>query len=49
MLAWVMNMGFAASPAGSPPVTSGQQQYILIGIGILTRCLIILTLGALFT
>lgn len=45
MLAWVMNLGFAASPAGTPPVSSGApQQGLVIGIGILVRSLLILAL-----
>lgn len=48
MLAWVMNMGFAASPTGAPPIVIGApQQGIFIGIAIAIRCLLLISvLGA---
>lgn len=42
MLAWVMNMGFAASPSGAPPVTTSQSQFIVIGVGTLIRSVALL-------
>jgi len=39
MLAWVMNLGFAASSAGTPPASAVGQTYLTIGIWIGIRCL----------
>lgn len=35
MLAWVMNMGFAASGSGTPPVTGGFVPEMQLGLSLL--------------
>lgn len=41
MLAWVMNLGFAASSTGSPPSTGSGSGNLTIGILIGIRCLVL--------
>lgn len=39
MLAWILNMNFSASSAGTPPGGGTQNGYIITGIGVMIRVL----------